>query len=614
MTVKSLDDYRTHRRSLKGARILVVDDESTVRMIVRQFLINAGYSVTVAVSGEEALLRLDENSFDLVLLDILMPNMGGHKVLETLRRRFSKSEMAVIIVTAKEDSADMLKAFSLGANDYVLKPIDFAVLRTRMELHLSHQRAEKELREAQLTLEQRVDERTVDLLAANKALVAEISERRRIEEQLNRSHVLYSQAESMGKLGHWEWDHVSKKMISCSEQLARSYEMTVEETLAFFSSWENELSIIHPLDRDRYEQHIIETEEQQISTDIEYRIITRSGITRHIHLRSDYVINDENKVILSFGVEQDITERKLADAELRKSHSLFNHAEKMGKLGHWEWDVIKEKLSFCSEQYAEIFEMNAEGIYPSLVHSFDIDNYIHEDDRERYRQVTEDAYEHKQAWDIEFRIITRNGKNVHLRELGEPVLDDYGTNIKTFGILQDITERKMAEEEIRHLAYHDELTGLPTFRLGKDRLANAIALTRRSKKSVAVLFLDLDGFKEVNDSMGHKAGDHVLVEVSSRMTKNVRETDTVARIGGDEFIIILTALDDEEIAVKMAEKIIDALKIPVDIDGQQVKISTSIGIALSPDHGKLPDELINKADKAMYAVKHGGKNNYLVAK
>jgi DNA-binding response OmpR family regulator len=139
MTVKSLDDYRTHRRSLKGARILVVDDESTVRMIVRQFLINAGYSVTAAVSGEEALLRLDENSFDLVLLDILMPNMGGHKVLETLSRRFSKSEMAVIIVTAKEDSADMLKAFSLGANDYVLKPIDFAVLRTRMELHLSHQ-------------------------------------------------------------------------------------------------------------------------------------------------------------------------------------------------------------------------------------------------------------------------------------------------------------------------------------------------------------------------------------------------------------------------------------------------------------------------------------------
>jgi diguanylate cyclase (GGDEF)-like protein/PAS domain S-box-containing protein len=419
----------------------------------------------------------------------------------------------------------------------------------------------------------------------------------------------------MGKLGHWEWDKINQKMITCSEEFARTYEMTVEEAVAFFSNWDNELSVVHPLDRDRYEQHIIETEKQQISADIEYRIVTRSGIIRHIHLRSDYVINDENKIVISFGAEQDITERKLTEEELLKSHSIFTQAEKLSKLCHWEWDLKKDKLVFVSEQYASIFEMSVKEVLDLEPQSFDqdIDEYIHEDDRERYRQLVEESYELKQGWDIEFRVITHTGKNVHLRELGEFMLDEYGTITRSFGILQDITDRVEAEEEIRHLAYHDELTGLPTVLIGKDRLLNAIALARRSKKNVAVLFLDLDGFKEVNDNMGHKAGDHVLVEVSARMTRNVRETDTVVRIGGDEFIIILTALDDESIAAKMAEKIIDAISIPIDIDGQQVKISTSIGIALYPDHGELPDELINKADKAMYAVKHDGKNNYLVA-
>jgi len=481
MTVQSLDAYRTHRRSLKGARILVVDDEATVRMIIQQFLENAGFTVTVATSGEEALHCLDNDKFDLMLLDIVMPDMGGLAVLKTVRQKYSKSQFLIIMVTVKEESADILESFSLGANDYIVKPVDFTVLRARIDMHLSHQRAENELREARDVLEHRVEERTAELLATNKALVSEIAERKQIEEKLKRSHALYGQAEQMGKLGHWEWDHINDRMVTCSKEFARIYGMTVNEAVEFFSSWEDDLSTAHPDDRERYEQCILDSEEQQKEVDIEYRIINPSGAIRHVHLRSENVLDDEGRIITSFGAEQ------------------------------------------------------------------------------------------------------------------------------------DITEQKKGEEAIRHLAYHDELTGLPTLRLAKDRLSGAIALARRNKFSIAVLFLDLDGFKEINDSMGHKAGDHVLNEVAKRLKHCVRETDTVARIGGDEFIIVLTELVEESAVVKMAEKLIKTLTRPMGINGQDVNISASIGIALYPDHSEIPDELICQADEAMYLVKHNGKNGYLIA-
>ena len=187
MTVKSLDAYRTHRRSLKGARILLVDDEATVRMIIQQFLENAGFTVTVATSGEEALHRLNKKPFDLILLDIVMPDMEGLAVLKTLRQKYSMSQLPVIMVTVKEESADVVEALSLGANDYIVKPIDFIVLRARIDMHLSHQRAENELREAHDVLEHHVEERTAELLATNKALMSEITERKQAEEDLRES-------------------------------------------------------------------------------------------------------------------------------------------------------------------------------------------------------------------------------------------------------------------------------------------------------------------------------------------------------------------------------------------------------------------------------------------
>ena len=237
---------------------------------------------------------------------------------------------------------------------------------------------------------------------------------------------------------------------------------------------------------------------------------------------------------------------------------------------------------------------------------FDDDNReIFRGQREQRKQGKNDAYEitwtKKDGWEI-CTIISPS-----------PQFDSKGRFKESIAVVTDITERKQAEEKVQHLANHDELTDLPTLRLGKDRLSGSIALARRNKTSVALLYVDLDGFKGVNDSLGHKAGDLLLNKVAERLQQSVRETDTVARIGGDEFIIVLTQIGEKGNAVMFAKKVIERLTRPIRIDAQDVNISASIGIAFYPEHGETPDELINQADGAMYVVKRKGENSYVIA-
>jgi diguanylate cyclase (GGDEF)-like protein/PAS domain S-box-containing protein len=191
------------------------------------------------------------------------------------------------------------------------------------------------------------------------------------------------------------------------------------------------------------------------------------------------------------------------------------------------------------------------------------------------------------------------------------------TAIEQFeGIAANIGEallRIQAEEQIKHMATHDLLTDLPSLRLAQDRFPVALNMARRYKKAVAVMFIDLDGFKTVNDTLGHDAGDYVLKQIAQRLLSCVRETDTVARVGGDEFLIIATEINTPENAAQIAEKVIQLASQPVIFKGQQAVIGTSIGIALFPEHGEDMDQLIKQADEAMYIVKNAGKNGFSFA-
>ena len=174
----------------------------------------------------------------------------------------------------------------------------------------------------------------------------------------------------------------------------------------------------------------------------------------------------------------------------------------------------------------------------------------------------------------------------------------------------DISDRKRAEEQIEFHAYHDVLTHLPNRKLFTDRLHQNLTHARRSGKSLAVMFVDLDHFKSINDTLGHTAGDELLLEMARRLRGCVREDDTVARIGGDEFTIVLSELRHPEDAVTVAEKIIAAVQKPMVIAGMQIEVSASIGIALCPVDGNDPEALLRNADSAMYRAKESGRNTY----
>lgn len=178
------------------------------------------------------------------------------------------------------------------------------------------------------------------------------------------------------------------------------------------------------------------------------------------------------------------------------------------------------------------------------------------------------------------------------------------------GIVRDITERKQAEQKIAHLAHYDYLTDLPNRALFLNRLEHSILLARRNKYKAAVLFLDLDGFKQVNDTLGHETGDLLLQEVAKRLKSIIRESDTVARVGGDEFTFVLNNVESNKDAALVADKIIATLSEPFDLKGQQCRVGGSIGIAMYPDDSDDLDRLVKQADEAMYLAKQSGKNNH----
>jgi diguanylate cyclase (GGDEF)-like protein len=175
-----------------------------------------------------------------------------------------------------------------------------------------------------------------------------------------------------------------------------------------------------------------------------------------------------------------------------------------------------------------------------------------------------------------------------------------------------VTEQRKAEETIRRLAYHDSLTGLPNRLLVSDRLNMAIARAKRHRQYLAVLMLDLDKFKDVNDTLGHHMGDRLLQDVGERLMGFLRKGDTIARMGGDEFLILLPEIKKIDDSIMIARKVVDAFQSPFIIDGHEIHITTSVGIAIYPDSSEDADTLVKHADIAMYKVKDSGRNNYQI--
>ncbi|GAB6095627.1 hypothetical protein JCM14469_18790 [Desulfatiferula olefinivorans] len=358
-------------------------------------------------------------------------------------------------------------------------------------------------------------------------------------------------------------------------------------------------------------------EPQNIKTLITVPMI--SGIDLLGFVGFDWVVDhysysdDEIKLLSIFSeILVNITLRKQADRAVHESEQRLNMALTGTNAGLWDWFVQTGETVF-NERWAEIVGYTLKELEPTDIETWT--RLCHPDDLTESNNLLQMHFEGKSDYyEFEARMQHKNGDWVWVADRGKVLAwDSDGKPLRMTGTHMDITERKKVEEKIRHMATHDPLTGLPSLILIKDRIAMALEVAKRKKTTVAILFVDLDGFKSINDNFGHDAGDFLLKEIAKRIGSCIREVDTVGRIGGDEFLLVLTELQSKKNSSSVAEKIIDCIGQPVLFNGNQLTVGASIGIAVFPDHSADREQLIKLADEAMYTIKNEGKNSFAFA-
>jgi diguanylate cyclase (GGDEF)-like protein/PAS domain S-box-containing protein len=316
--------------------------------------------------------------------------------------------------------------------------------------------------------------------------------------------------------------------------------------------------------------------------------------------------NMENRGRLVIAIIRDVTERKEVEKVIKESEERFR------SLVQNTSDIITLLEADGTVRYISPAVERVMGYKPEEQVGTNAFGSVHPDDRERALDTFTEVLKSPGLYPpLEFRVPHKDGSWRHLEHVVNNLLDDPAVR----GVVvnsRDVTKRKALEEQLRHQALHDPLSGLPNRALFMDRLEHALIRANRRGSKVAVLFMDLDNFKITNDSLGHEVGDQLLVAVAERLKACLRPEDTAARLGGDEFTILVEEVDGLRDAARVAERIAESLQRPFALDQYEVFFTTSIGIALSGPLQKLPADLLRHADLAMYQAKHKGKARYEV--
>jgi diguanylate cyclase (GGDEF)-like protein/PAS domain S-box-containing protein len=330
-----------------------------------------------------------------------------------------------------------------------------------------------------------------------------------------------------------------------------------------------------------------------------------------------FIVTSVVLVLFSAGALVNAIDRRTALDRLRTAHATL---EESGTQLRW----VKEKLSGILDSIPtvvwsisashELLYMNPAGerIYGRSVDEFLADPYlwlniVHADDRVRVMHWLERMLT-TETLSLEYRVVHPDGTVRWLEDRARTVHDALGNVIRFDGVAADVSERRRNDEHIKYLANYDMLTGLPNRNLLMNRLEQSLRQAHRTHQKMALLFLDIDRFKYINDSFGHLCGDALLIGFAARLKSVLREIDTVARFGGDEFVIILADIKEPGNVDKIASKIINAFLMPMSADGRELHVTTSIGVSIYPDHGNDADTLLKNADVAMYRAKERGRN------
>lgn len=308
-------------------------------------------------------------------------------------------------------------------------------------------------------------------------------------------------------------------------------------------------------------------------------------------------------------------------AELRKHQEMLKKSEERYKLvvegasdGLWDWDIITN-TAYISERWKNAIGFEKQEIndyyetFIKRVHPGDVKRVV--------KNLDTHIKEKTPHYTCEYRIKLRNGKYIWILSRGKALWDNEGKAVRMAGSHTDITEKKKAENKLKHLAYYDRLTDIPLRNTFMDRLKVSITDAKRNGLKLAVLFLDLDNFKIINDTCGHHIGDRLLKRVTEKLNSCIRNSDTLSRIGGDEFAILIPGISNINEVDEITNRIFKLFKIPLDVNGHKLYVTISIGVAVYPDNGRDGKTLLKKADIAMYKAKESGKsslkyfNNYM---
>jgi diguanylate cyclase (GGDEF)-like protein/PAS domain S-box-containing protein len=363
------------------------------------------------------------------------------------------------------------------------------------------------------------------------------------------------------------------------------------------------LSLVHEDDRQLVRMRAIAMLRGENILPYEYRILTKKNdILSYMETVTSINFNGRRATL---GSQMDITRQKMAEDALRqseeRSHTIIDNIAD----AYYETDLAGNTLMF-NDAYLKL-----RGYTKEEMQGMNYRQYEDEKNADIAFRIFHQVFKTgKPVKKMEWEINTKKGEKKNVELSISLVYDGQGKPQGFRGIVSDITERHKMDEVIRQQAFYDYLTGLPNRTLYYDRLQMAIKRARRDKKMVAVIILDLDHFKEVNDNWGHATGDALLRAVSQRQQAIVRDSDTVARHGGDEFTFILPSISRKEDALQIARKIVKSFKEPFDLDACNLVVTSSLGMAIYPTHGDDIDTLIKKADIAMYRAKARGRNKF----
>ncbi|WP_162561158.1 sensor domain-containing phosphodiesterase [Methylobacterium terrae] len=442
---------------------------------------------------------------------------------------------------------------------------------------------------------------------ARVASETEARRRRASEDALSRANRNLTLAEQMGRIGHWRVD-LASGATTWSDEVCRMHGREPGDPAADVAE---ALSYYHPEDRDRVAGLVTAAREHRTGFHFKARIVRRDGEERVVISRGICQQDEAGTATALFGSVQDVTEMARAEAELQESAARLRASTALldATLAHMDQGLmmIDEAgiVRVCNERALALLDlprdlMRAEPTFDEVRrHQLAQDDFAHCDAALREQVARAPLATHPYTYERQ----RPNGTVLEIRTVPLPT----GGAVRTY---TDITARKAAEAQVAHLARHDGLTGLPNRALFRDSLDQRLAAVARHGGTCGLLCLDLDAFKAVNDTLGHLAGDALLREVAGRIRAALRREDLPARLGGDEFAVLLGGEASSGSAAATAERLVAALRAPVDLGGQEATIGVSIGIAFAPEHGLDSDTLLKRADLALYRAKSEGRNTY----